>query len=124
MTNVSSPAIPAVSAGGYDRFGVPTSDIAAFAMSRDQIREAVLKVVAFNDGCDVTDLPSVLSAADDGSLALDSVQAVYAAASFSTGFGTGDKLVKLSKINQKNWASTESVTNLLVNLIAGRKASK
>jgi hypothetical protein len=107
---------------GYDRFGVPTSAAAAFAMEPTDIRDAVLRMVAFNDGCAVADLPEVLLQAEDGSFALDSVQAVFAAAAFSTGFGTGRKLVNLSKIGHEDWSSTGSVTNLLVRLINDRRA--
>lgn len=122
MTDVSSDSTLSVGAGGFDRFGVPQTADAAYSMTPEQIRDAVLKVVAFNDGCDVDELPSILKPAEDGSLALDSVQAVFAASAFSNGFGTKKKLVNLSKIAQKNWATTETVTKLLTDLIDKRRA--
>lgn len=121
MSRTTEPTAVDVETVGYDRFGVPQSAAAAFAMTPKDVGDAVLRMVAFNDGCTIEQLPETLPPAEDGSLALDSIQAVFAASAFSNGFGTGKKLVNLSKIGQKHWSSTASVIALLVRLIDDRR---
>lgn len=100
----------------------PASIRDAYSLSAGQVRVLVEETIAGAYG----ETPAVFAAGTatsaDGSPVLESPQAVLAVNAFNALFGK-KRLVKLSKVAEKNWSSMAAVSALIYAALQARKVA-
>jgi hypothetical protein len=100
----------------------PASVTDAFALSASQVRDLVAEKIAGAYGETPTEFANGTAVSVDGSPTLESPQAVMAVNAFNALFGK-KRLIKLSKVAEKNWSSIGAVAALIYAALQTRKAA-
>ena len=100
----------------------PASARAAFDLSLSQVRAAVEGTIAGAYGETPAEFAAGSDASADGSPVLESPQAVLAINAFNALFGK-KRLIKLSKVAEKNWSSMAAVAALIYAALQARKVA-
>ena len=100
----------------------PATALDAFALSPSQVRDLVAEKIASAYGETPSEFEAETAVSIDGSPVLESPQAVLAVNAFNALFGK-KRLIKLSKVAEKNWASIGAVAALIYAALQSRKVA-
>jgi hypothetical protein len=100
----------------------PASIQDAYSLSASEVRALVEETIAGAYGETPAEFAGGTAASADGSAVLESPQAVLAVNAFNALFGK-KRLIKLSKVAEKNWSSMAAVSALIFAALQARKAA-
>lgn len=106
---------------GFDDRGVPQTVGAARAMSKEAIRQAVVNVVAYLEETTPAEVAG-WAAAPDGSVGVESQLGVDVYNEFVGHLGESG--IKLTSVEQEDWASVNGLTEVLTEAFAKMKAAR